>query len=151
LFSCARSEKLPVFSLQGKLTMTDHRLNLAAWALILFGLFTTTGAVPVIDAGAALFLDLVFLPLDGSPVVTTAAERLLLGILGGVTTGWGVVVLMLARGKSARVAVLWGGVAWFVVDSTASVLAGGPMNAVYNLSFLAVFLYVGWPRRAKQA
>lgn len=127
--------------------MTDNRLNIAAWILILFGLFTATGAVPAIDRGADFFLDLVFLPLDGQPTVTTGAERLLFGILGGVTAGWGVIILMLARGASARAAILWGGVAWFALDSTASILAGGPMNAVYNTTFLALLLYAGWPRR----
>lgn len=128
--------------------MIDQRLRIAAGALILFGLFTTTGAIPAIDAGADLFLDLVFLPLDGAQVISTDSERLLFGILGGVTVGWGVVFWMLAIGRDARTAILWGGGVWFVVDSTASVLAGGPMNAVYNTGFLALFLYAGWPRKS---
>ncbi|WP_291843417.1 hypothetical protein [Maricaulis sp.] len=127
--------------------MTDHRLHLAAWVLILVGLSTATGAVPAIDAGADIFLDLVFLPLDGAQSITTAAERLLFGIMGGLMVGWGVAFLALARGKTARFALLCGGVAWFFADSTASVLAGGAMNVVYNSSFLALFLWAGWPRK----
>jgi hypothetical protein len=124
--------------------MTDTRVLITGWALILFGLFTVTGAVPAIDAGADLFLDLVFLPLDGAPSVTTKAERLLFGILGGVTAGWGVVLWQLARGACMRQAALWGGISWFVIDSTASILAGGAMNALYNCAFLVLFLWAGW-------
>ena len=120
--------------------MTDIRLRLPAHVLIGFGLICAATALPVFTPVLTVFLDLAFFPVDGAPGAADPAHRFLAGILGGITTGWGVSLLAIAQGRSLRHAIIAGGAAWFVVDSTASALSGAPMNAVYNLGFLAVFL-----------
>ncbi|MFY0638054.1 excinuclease ABC subunit A [Maricaulis maris] len=124
------------------------RFKLLAWVLIAFGLVVALASSPMLDAPLELMADLVFWPVDGGPHVTTPAERLLAGISGGLMLGWGVTVMVLAGGGAMPTAMLRGGVAWFVVDSIGSAVAGAPLNIALNTGFLALFLYAGWPRRA---
>ena len=44
----------------------------------------------------------------------------------------------------AKRVILTSIIAWFVVDSSGSVLSGAPLNAVFNLSFLAIFCIPLW-------
>lgn len=93
-----------------------------------------------------LFLDLAILPLDGANRIDTTTARLLDAILGGVLVGFGLLIWQVAGrvyatdpalGRSLIVPAI---AAWFVVDSTGSVLAGAPFNAVLNLGILALLL-----------
>ena len=128
--------------------MTDIRLRLPAYVLIGFGLFSAATVIPALTPVLTLFLDLAFFPVDGAPGESDTAHRFLAGILGGLCVGWGASLLAIARGHSLRIAIIAGGIAWFVTDSTASALSGAPMNAVYNLGFLVVFLL---PLTAREA
>lgn len=123
------------------------RYTLPAYVLIVFGIIAAIAASPMLDAPLRLMADLVFWPLDGGPAITTSAERLLAGVSGGLMAGWGVSVLTLARGGELSSAMLRGGGTWFVIDSLASIIAGAPLNAAFNIGFLALFLYAGWPRK----
>jgi hypothetical protein len=38
-----------------------------------------------------------------------------------------------------------GAIAWFVVDSTGSAMAGVPLNIAGNVPFLALMLWAAWP------
>ncbi len=127
------------------------RFILPAWILIVFGLVVALAASPMADAPLEMMADLIFWPLDGGPLVTTPAERLLAGISGGLMTGWGVTVLTVGRGGELPSALLRGGIAWFAIDSIASVIAGAPLNVALNIGFLALFVYAGWPRKSVAA
>jgi hypothetical protein len=120
--------------------MTDFRLRLPAYVLIGLGLFSAATVIPALTPVLTLFLDLAFFPVDGAPGASDAAHCFLAGTLGGLCVGWGVSLLAIVQGRSLRIAVIAGGIAWFLTDSTASALSGAPMNALYNLGFLAVFL-----------
>lgn len=70
--------------------------------------------------------------------------RALNGVLGGVMLGWGCMMFYLAHpsvfNQSIRHAMLSGVLVWFITDSTASYVAGIPLNIVLNISFLVIFL-----------
>lgn len=130
--------------------MDPKRLYLPAWALIGFGLLTAASSIPPLTSVLSFFVDAAFFPLDGQQSGEAAPTRFIAAVGGGITTGWGVTLLVLARGGDLRQAVLWGAFGWFIPDSIGSVLVGAPMNAVYNLAFLAIFLIAAWPKRAPE-
>lgn len=68
------------------------------------------------------------------------SSRLATGIYGGLMFGWGVMLAMLGRGSSIARATVLGALAWFVVDSTSSILVGFAWNAASNALFLAPFV-----------
>jgi hypothetical protein len=129
------------------MTTEQKALRAAAGvALIAFGLITALGAYPPLSAPVGLFADLMAWPLDGTRPNPTSETRVLIAILGGITLGWGVMIWNLAGAPLARDPGLIRPIirnailAWFVVDSTASVLAGAPLNAVANVALAALFL-----------
>jgi hypothetical protein len=115
-----------------------------------FGLMFALAAHPATAGLATFFLDALIWPLDGAQSFGGLEARIITAIGGGITVGWGVLVWMVAShimpenpalGRAMLVRSL---LAWFAVDSTASVLAGVPQNAVANVLFLLVFLYPLW-------
>jgi hypothetical protein len=126
----------------------DQRLIRLAAAVLLIGpgLLAALAAWPPLSAPIALFLDLLYWPLDGAQDGRAEATRIALAILGGVTAGWGVMLWSLAGEALARHPDLIRPVfrrallTWFVLDSTGSVLAGAPLNAAVNAGVLAAFL-----------
>jgi hypothetical protein len=122
----------------------------SAVLMIGFGLMFALAAHPATAGIATWFLDVLIWPLDGAQSFDSQEARIITAIGGGITVGWGVLVWMVAGrilpenpalGRDILVRSL---LAWFVVDSTASVLSGVPQNAAANLLFLAVFLYPLW-------
>lgn len=118
----------------------DAWMTIASAALIGFGLAVAAASHPALAAPVVLLGDLIFWPLDGAPDMGLPAARLLAAIAGGVMAGWGVMLLAFARGKGVRAALAQGAIAWFVVDSLGSILAGAPINVAMNLGFLGLFL-----------
>lgn len=114
-------------------------------SMILFALLVAGGALAATDAPLRLGLALVSL---GPPVEMTPALRFMTGVLGGVFLGWivmfaAVVRQAIAMGsagrplwKAATIAML----AWYVLDSTLSVLTGFGLNLVPNTLALGLFL-----------
>jgi hypothetical protein len=119
----------------------------SAVLMIGFGLMFALAAHPATAGLATVFLDALIWPLDGAQSFEAQETRIVTAIGGGITVGWGVLVWMVAGhimpenpalGRDILVKSL---LAWFVVDSTASILAGVPQNAAANALFLLVFLY----------
>ncbi len=115
-----------------------------------FGVAIVLGAHPA-TAGAVQFLaDMMLWPIDGAQSVTAPEVRLLNAVLGGVMVGWGLVYWLIATRLMprdpalARSIILVSIGTWFVVDSVASVVAGAPMNAFFNLGFLGAFCLPLW-------
>lgn len=129
-------------------TIAASRLKLVATLVAGSGLLLALAAIPSLSAPGAIFVDLVFWPFDGRPGIDGQAARLLIGIGGGLTFGLSVMVWMVADRvmvrdpDAARAIVMTGIGCWFVVDSIASVAAGVPINALYNVPILLAFL---WP------
>ena len=110
-----------------------------------FGIVGLLGTDPATAWPVHLLVDLAFWPLDPAESGSAAEARLLWGINAGILAGWGVMLWQVAASlfpkdpALARRIILTGIGTWFVVDGAGSVLAGAPMNAVYNLFFLAIF------------
>lgn len=123
-------------------------LKVASAVVMLVGLVVALAAHPATAGITNLLADLAFLPFDGAQAVDSASARLLAAISGGVMFGWGVLLWQLSAQVLPKDPALAASlirtsiVAWFVLDSTFSVVAGAWFNAVMNLAFLALFL---WP------
>ena len=95
---------------------------------------------------AELFLNLAHWPFSSAPETADPTVRLLLAIGGGLTAGIGAMIwavgteVMPVAPRAGRKVVLYTALTWFVVDSTFSVVAGSPFNAVLNLVFLVMML-----------
>ncbi len=121
-------------------------LSLAAVVSALFGLAMFATIALDLRAPFEMFLDLAILPLDEADRLDSAAARLMTAISGGLLTGLSVMTWQVVRDVYARDAetggriILRGVLAWFVIDSAGSVLAGAAFNVVMNSGFLALFL-----------
>ncbi len=83
-------------------------------------------------------------PLDGDPAMFSADTRAVNAVLGGTMVGWGLLMYLLAPHITTMVGLprilLMALVAWFVVDSTGSLLANMPGNVLLNSIFLGLFV-----------
>lgn len=74
-------------------------------------------------------------------------------VIGGVMTGWGAMLLYVTRmllavgHKVGWYAIALSLIAWFVPDTTYSLLSGFWQNAVLNTAFLALFAVPLWAVR----
>lgn len=125
-------------------------LQALAVILIGFGAITALAAFPPLAGPGLLLIDLVFWPIDGSQSLQAPETRLLCAISGGVLVGWGTTIWFVAIRLSGRDPALVRLItmasigSWFVVDSFGSVAAGAYLNVLFNVGFLAAFLYPVW-------
>lgn len=95
---------------------------------------------------AKLFLNLAHWPFSNAPDIAGPTDRLLFAISGGLTAGIGAMMwtvgneVMPEAPQAGRKVIMYSALSWFAVDSTFSVVAGSPTNAVLNLIFLALML-----------
>ncbi len=125
------------------LASVQFYLTGASVATIAFGLLIAASAWP---PGAVLMEPMADLILWDSAADFTAREtRLMAAISGGTLTGWGIMILLLARTGLATAPVGIGRIilisilSWFTVDSLASLAAGAPLNVLGNIAFLLAF------------
>ncbi|MEM9277336.1 MAG: hypothetical protein AAGA76_02040 [Pseudomonadota bacterium] len=128
-------------------------LKLGSGLVIAFGLLGIPGSLMPATGVNGLFVDLAFWPLDRSSGSNVPEARLLWAISGGILAGWGLMMWLLAsrlyskEPELVRTIILTSIGTWFVIDSTGSVLAGAPMNVVYNLGFLFLFVVPLWRKK----
>ncbi|MBO6554509.1 MAG: hypothetical protein JJ926_17480 [Roseitalea sp.] len=128
--------------------MTVHTGILKAGAVILmaFGVLFTMAAWPPLAGLIRFLVDLFAWPLDGAQTLAASETRLALAIGGGVMAGWGMTIWLVATRLAerepglVRTLVLLPVVVWFVLDSLGSIAAGVPVNAVFNVTFLVLFM-----------
>ncbi len=130
------------------MTPEQKGLRLAAFlTLIAFGPLSVLSIVPPLSGPMGVVLDTVFWPIDGLQGAGQPETRLLLAILGGITLGWGVTLWQLAGAPLARDPALIRPIirnailAWFVLDSAGSLLAGAPLNVAANVALAAMVLF----------
>ena len=128
--------------------MPLKKLSLPAWTLLVSGLFTAIAVLPPLRPMLVVFFDLAFWPLDGTPAALDEVDLLAAAVAGGVLSGWGMFMLALSRDCDPAKALTLGAMTWYIVDSTGSVIAGAPMNAAFNLGFLALIM---WPVLASRS
>lgn len=133
-------------------------LKIGSALVVGFGVVIAIAAYPPMAGIAQFLLDLIKWPVDAAQAVSSPEMRLLSAVSGGVMVGWGLLLWLVAARLYRRDPALAGSMiltsigAWFVIDSTASVVAGAPLNAVLNVSFLVLFaLPVMLHRRAEGA
>lgn len=128
------------------MTKEQKTMSINGIIIAVLGLALTGAAWTPLYPLAKLFLNLAHWPFAGAPDVAGSSSRLLLAIGGGLTTGMGAMMWMISREvmpvapQAGRKVVLYSALPWFAVDSTFSILAGSPANAVLNLIFLALML-----------
>jgi hypothetical protein len=104
---------------------------------------------------ARLTLDLLSWPIDGQTTYASPDTRFLSALTGGFLLGWGVMVWRLSVSvydhapEAVRRTVLYGLLAWFLLDSAGSAASGNPSNVVFNVLVLLVAVGPLWrPARA---
>ena len=113
-----------------------------------FGVVIAMAAYPPTAGIARFLLDLVIWPVDGVEAISGPEMRLLSAVSGGVMVGWGILLWLVATRLYpkdpglARTLILASIGTWFLADSLASIVAGVPLNALLNVSFLVLF---SWP------
>ena len=128
------------------MTREQTGLRLAAAITMGFGLTTAVAALPAAAGFTVWVVDLLIWPLNGAESGADPVTRLMFAIGGGVLTAWGLMIWTLAGSPMDRDPALMRSIirrsvlAWFVVDSTASLLAEAPFNLVGNLLFVALLL-----------
>lgn len=122
-------------------------LKIASFTLIGFGVLSAISAHPSLNVLSRWFISLAVWPFGEISALIDMETRLLWAILGGITSGWGVMFWLLATQmyethyEKLRPIMLKAILSWFIIDSLASIASGAAFNAVLNLSFLALFLY----------
>ena len=125
-------------------------LKIASAITMGFGILLAAAAWPATQAPTALLLDLIYFPVDGAQTLAGDGMRLVNGILGGVMVGWAVMLWIVStevypeNPVLGRRIILMSVGTWFVVDSLASIIAGAPLNAVFNVGFLLLFFVPVW-------
>ena len=122
---------------------------IASFAPVLF-----LATIPGLQAPAALTLDLIGWPLDGSVALATPEARFMAALMGGFLLGWGATIWLLsgrafdAAPEAVRRAVVIGTLCWFGLDSLGSVTSGHPVNVLFNAAILALAIGPLWRRAA---
>jgi hypothetical protein len=125
-------------------------LKVGADILIIFGLLTALASITAMAAPTSFLADLIFWPVDGGQFLSSETDRLFAAITGGLCTGLGILFYLLADRlypvdpKLTRLLMSVGLGGWFVVDSLGSLAAGAPLNVMFNLGFLALFMLPLW-------
>jgi hypothetical protein len=120
---------------------------LSIWCLsiVVFGVVLAMGGFPATDGLVRWLLGV----LNGTgEVEITGPLRFCLAVMGPVSIGWALTLfaairaadLLGERGRSTWILVTAGVVAWFVIDSSLSVLTGYGLNVIPNIAYLAAFL-----------
>lgn len=125
-------------------------LKLNSIFIMLLGLLVALGAHPATALPATWLTDLVFFPFDGGETLDAPSARLLAAIAGGVMVGWAVMIwlvldrLMPVDPRLARLLVVESTLAWFVVDSTGSLVSGAIVNVVLNTVLMLAIVVPAW-------
>jgi len=123
------------------------RVWLIVWCvgIFIFGAVLAGGAFEATSGPVRL----VYEALQGrGPLNFDPAMRFSLGVMGGISIGWAMTMLLGIRaaielGDRARpvwVALTLGLATWFVIDSTLSIATGFGMNVIPNIALIAGYL-----------
>ncbi len=134
------------------MTIDSRILWLQAGAIITagFGVLIAAAAIPALQLPTAFLLDFIYPPVDSAQSMNSSAARLLSAISGGLMTGLGVMLWVVAtelcprEPALGRRLILLGIGSWYVVDSSMSLAAGAPLNVVFNTGFLLIFFVPAW-------
>ncbi len=123
-----------------------RQLKIACAGTIGFAVLIGFGSHPATDLPVRWFGDLLFWPLGDAATELQDEARLLAAILGGIMTGFGLLIWMLVDAliedhpKLLRRLIVTVMAVWFVIDGAGSIAAGAPLNLVGNVAFLVMFI-----------
>lgn len=122
----------------------EQWLHAWIWLTIGFGALFCGAAMPGLDAGVALFYNIVSGGTFEASGFDAPGMRISVSLVGAVVLGWGLCLLAVYRASGTDLAV-WRGLAratmaWYVIDSALSIITGFPLNALSNTLFIALFL-----------
>ncbi len=129
---------------------TSTWLKLNSLFVVLLGLLVALGAHPATALPATWLADIVFWPFDGQQTLDNQAARALAAIGGGVMVGWGVMMwlvvdrLLPVDPRLARLLLIEATLAWFLVDSTGSFVAGATVNVLLNTVLMLAIVLPAW-------
>jgi len=129
-----------------------HKTWLKITAIVVgsFGPIFFLGSMPETIEPARWSLDLLSWPLDGATTYESADTRFLSALTGGFLLGWGLTIWCLsvyvydAAPEGVRKSVVFGALAWFVLDSAGSVASGNPSNLFFNCIILLIAVGPLW-------
>ncbi|MEQ8482269.1 MAG: hypothetical protein RIC18_16595 [Hoeflea sp.] len=136
---------------------TQTAVKVASGFVIFVGLLLAAAAWPPLAGPVVLLADIIVWPFDGAETLAAPETRVLAAIAGGVMVGWGVTLWKTAEMVQrdapavARSIVMTGLYCWFAVDSLGSIMAGAPLNALFNIGFVVLFLVAFRQPRAARA
>ena len=127
-------------------TQSTMMLRVASIVTLVVGLVAAFGAADATDGLWLWLFDLLDWPLDDNPAAFTNESFALNAVLGGLMVGWGTLMYLVVTRQFAAgnfelaLPMMISVIAWFIVDSTGSLVAGLPGNVVLNTGFVAIFL-----------
>ncbi len=133
-----------------------HKFWLKITAIVIgsFGPVFFLGTMRQTQEPARLTLDILSWPVDGATTWASPDTHFLSALTGGFLCGWGVTIWCLsqwvydAAPEGVRRSVLWGTLAWFVLDSAGSIASGNRSNVVFNVLVLLIAVGPLW-RKAR--
>lgn len=130
----------------------SHKSWLKVTAVVVgsFGPVFFLGTMAETAGPARLTMDLLNWPIDGAQSFNDPTTRFLSALTGGFLLGWGVMIWMLsgaaydAAPEAVRKAVVFGALAWFILDSAGSIASGAWTNALFNTAILLIAVGPMW-------
>ena len=125
-------------------------LKVSAILVMLFGPFFFLGTLDATVEPIRWTADLLAWPVDGAQTYDHPDTRFVGALAGGFLMGWGLLIWMLsgapydAAPDAIRRSVVFGFVAWFLLDSAGSITSGHGSNALFNIIVLIAFIGPLW-------
>lgn len=134
------------------MTQEFHKFWLKITAIVVgsFGPVFFLGTMLSTSEPARWSLDVLSWPVDGIQNYEAATTRFLSALTGGFLFGWGVCIWFLQKWvydkapEGVRKSVLFGLLAWFLIDSSGSIASGNAINAVFNIVVLVIAVGPLW-------
>lgn len=134
------------------MTKQFHKSYLKFTAIFvgLFGPIFFLGTMLATSEPARLTLDLLNWPIDGLQNYEAPTTQFLSALTGGFLFGWGVCIWFLQKlvydsaPDGVRKSVLFGLIAWFLLDSAGSIASGNTPNVFFNVIVLLVAVGPLW-------
>jgi hypothetical protein len=130
-------------------TLHQRWFNVTAFAVGSFGPLFFLGGAGLTEP-ARLTLDILSWPVDGNMTYHDPAVRFLSALTGGFLLGWGVTIWCVGKylypiaPEGARKTVVYGLLAWFVLDSGGSALSGNASNMLFDIVVLLIAVGPLW-------
>jgi hypothetical protein len=134
------------------MTKQFHKSYLKFTAIFvgLFGPIFFLGTMLATSEPARFTLDLLSWPIDGLQNYEAPTTQFLSALTGGFLFGWGVCIWFLQKmvydsaPDGVRKSVLFGLIAWFLLDSAGSIASGNTPNVFFNVIVLLVAVGPLW-------